>query len=254
MFTKSARYMRLWATLIIGLWSTTMVLASTSPITLITDPKVLAIPIGHSDEPLVDLKRQSDIAYGPSPEIPDNHDYTFVRRTVYLKLVAAQKMLPPGYHLCLYEGYRSLVLQKMLFDTHYANVAALHPTWTKDAIFQETTKLVSPVINQDGSTNIPPHSTGSAVDVYLLDDKGQPLDMGIHPKDWMSDEEGGKLSLTASPFISSAAKQHRKLMSEVLTAVGFVNYPTEYWHWSYGDRYWAFMTHHAKTLYDQVER
>ena len=29
-------------------------------------------------------------------------------------------------------------------------------------------------------------------------------------------------------------------MSRALSTAGFVNYPTEYWHWSYGDRYWAF--------------
>jgi D-alanyl-D-alanine dipeptidase len=25
-----------------------------------------------------------------------------------------------------------------------------------------------------------------------------------------------------------------------MRATGFVNYPTEWWHWSYGDRYWAY--------------
>lgn len=230
-----------------------MVLATSATITLIVDPKVLAIPVGHSDEPLVDLKRQSEIAYGPSPEIPNNHDYTFMRRTVYLKLVAAQKILPPGYHFCLYEGYRSIALQKMLFDKQYSNVVERHPTWSKKQLFQETIKLVSPVVNQDGTDNLPPHSTGAAVDLYLLDDKGHVLDMGIHPKDWMSDV-GGVLSLTASHAISSVAKKNRKIMSEALSAEGFVNYPTEYWHWSYGDRYWAYMTHHPRTIYDQITR
>jgi D-alanyl-D-alanine dipeptidase len=28
----------------------------------------------------------------------------------------------------------------------------------------------------------------------------------------------------------------------VLSAQGLVNYPTEWWHWSYGDRYWALVT------------
>lgn len=222
-------------------------------ITLVADPKILAIPIGHSDEPLVDFKQQTIIQYGPSPEIPNNQNYTFVRQTIYEKLVAAQKRLPAGYHFCLYEGYRSVSLQKILFDTHYADVAKAHPTWTSSELFQETTKLVSPVTNQDGSPNIPPHSTGAAVDVYLLDDQGHAVDMGIHPKDWMADE-GGVLSLTASHAISATAKKNRQIMSEVLSAEGFVNYPTEYWHWSYGDRYWAFITHHPQTLYDQISR
>ena len=235
----------------IGVWN--MGYAVPDSVILIADPKILSIPVGHSDEPLVDLKQQNMIQYGSSPEIPNNQDYTFVRKTVYEKLVAAQQQLPAGYHFCLYEGYRSMSLQKMLFDTHYADVAKAHPDWRPNELFIETIKLVSPVINQDGSANIPPHSTGAAIDVYLLDDHGHPVDMGIHPKDWMADE-GGLLSFTASEMISSAAKKHRQIMSEVLAAQGFVNYPTEYWHWSYGDRYWAFMTHQPQTLYDQITR
>ncbi len=225
---------------------------ASAAITLIADPEVLAIPVGQSSEPLVDLTQQTVIAYGPSPEIPDNKDYVFLRQTVYDKLVAAQQQLPPGYHFCLYEGYRSMALQKMIFDQHFANTQARYPQKTSDELFQETIKLVSPVINQDGSDNIPPHATGSAIDVYLIDDRGSPLEMGIHPKDWMQDE-GGVLSLTASTLISPAATKNRHIMSAVLSAVGFVNYPTEYWHWSYGDRYWAFVTQQPQSIYGQIK-
>ncbi|MCR9191431.1 MAG: M15 family metallopeptidase [Gammaproteobacteria bacterium] len=218
-------------------------------IILIADPRVLAIPLRHNTEPLVDLRQQTSIVYGPSPEIPDNQDYTFVRQTIYDKLLTAQQQLPNGYHFCLYEGYRSLALQKLIFDERYGKVQTRYPTWSSDQIFLETIKLVSPVINQDGSDNVPPHATGAAIDVYLLDDAGQALDMGIHPEDWMMDVSGAK-SLTDSKEISETAIKNRRLMSDVLTAVGFVNYPTEYWHWSYGDRYWAFMTKAPQTLYD----
>lgn len=33
-----------------------------------------------------------------------------------------------------------------------------------------------------------------------------------------------------------------EILRTVLTTTGFVNHPTAYWHWSYGDRYWAFAT------------
>ncbi|MEK8108013.1 hypothetical protein NKG94_28990 [Micromonospora sp. M12] len=32
-----------------------------------------------------------------------------------------------------------------------------------------------------------------------------------------------------------------------------VNYPTEWWHWSYGDRYWALMTGAPQTRYGPVD-
>jgi len=48
--------------------------ASSPSLVLIADPEILAIPILENHEPLVDLKEQTHIAFGPSPEIPDNTD------------------------------------------------------------------------------------------------------------------------------------------------------------------------------------
>lgn len=227
------------------------VYATPSYITLIADPVVLQIPVHDNHEKMVNIKDETAIAYGPSPEIKDNTNYTFLRKTVYDKLKLANAQLPKGMHFCLYEGYRSLNLQKMIFDTHYQQVKTGHPEWSLRDIFNETTKLVSPIINQDGSKNIPPHSTGGAIDVYLIDDQGKPFDMGIHPKDWMADKDG-HLSLTDSTIISEEAKANRAIMSQALINVGFVNYPTEYWHWSYGDKYWAFIKKEPFAIYNSL--
>jgi len=222
-------------------------------ILLIADPKIISVPVIDNHEPMVDLKNQRTIAYGPSPEIPDNTDYTHMRKTVYERLVKAQLLLPKELHFCLYEGYHSLQLQKMLFDERYSRVKAKHPGWSHKQLFQETTKLVSPVVNLDGSQNIPPHSTGGAIDVYLINDKGDAVDMGIHPKDWMQDLNGS-LSLTNSHVISEEAKHYRTIMNHALLAVGFVNYPTEFWHWSFGDRYWAYIQHKPHAMYSNYKR
>ncbi|STX52836.1 D-alanyl-D-alanine dipeptidase [Legionella busanensis] len=228
------------------------VYAKDNHIVLITDPNVLAIPIKDNGESLIDLKNQKEIAYGSSPEIPNNHDYTKLRKTVYQKLNQAQKLLPKGLHFCLYEGYRSLALQKNLFDRRFDIVKKKHPNWSREQIFKETTKLVSPVVNLDNTKNIPAHSTGGAIDIYLIDDTGKPVDMGIHPKDWIKDD--GSLSRTASKKISLQARQNRAIMNRALATVGFVNYPTEYWHWSYGDRYWAFFMQEPNALYSSYTK
>lgn len=217
-------------------------------IILIADPKILAIKVIDNQETLIDLRDQQNIVIGPSPEIPNNIDYTYLRKSVYEKLKQAQTLLPTGLRFCLYEGYRSLTLQKMLFDERFEKIKNQHPTWTPEAVFLESIRLISPVINQDGSTNIPPHATGGAIDVYLINESGEAIDMGIHPKDWMEDLDG-IVSLTLSSAVSAEAKYHRKIMCDVLSSVGFVNYPTEYWHWSYGDRYWAYHKHESHAIY-----
>ncbi|HVE44735.1 MAG TPA: M15 family metallopeptidase [Gammaproteobacteria bacterium] len=218
-------------------------------IILIADPRILSVAIAETDEPMIDLRDQAEIVYGLSPEVPNNTDYTKMRRSIYEKLKQAQALLPSGLRFCLYEAYRSFSLQKMLFDSQFQKNRAQYPSWSEHDIFTETTKLISPVVNEDGSKNIPPHATGGAVDVYLIDDAGEYVDMGIHPKDWMEDRDGS-LSLTTSRIISDEAQRNRRIMSEALSAVGFVNYPTEYWHWSYGDRYWAYHKKQLNALYD----
>ncbi len=221
-------------------------------ITLIADPKVLAIPIHENNEPMVDLKNQTILVFGTSPEVPNNTNYTKMRKTVYEKLVQAQSLLPTGIRFCLYEAYRSLELQKKLFDERYNKVKKAHATWTHEAIFHETIKLVSPIINLDNSINIPPHATGAAIDVYLLDAAGKPLDMGMHPQDWVEDQQG-ELSKTEATCIPQEARHNRQLMSHALEQVGFANYPTEFWHWSYGDRYWAYQTGANVAVYGMMK-
>jgi D-alanyl-D-alanine dipeptidase len=58
---------------------------------------------------------------------------------------------------------------------------------------------------------------------------------------------------TAATNISRFARSHRRLLTTVLTWSGLVNYPTEWWHWSYGDRYWALCTGAAAALYGPVD-
>lgn len=223
-----------------------------APVISIADPKILAIPIVDNQEPMIDLLEQEEIAYGSSPEIPNNTDYTKMRASVFEKLKWAQKLLPKGLHFCLYEAFRSINLQKTLFENRMKKLKRQYPAWSSEEIYQETIKLISPVITQDGTKNIPAHSTGGAIDIYLVNDEGTPVDMGIYVKDWMDDIDGS-LSATSSIKISAEARKNRNIMSEALSSVGFVNYPTEYWHWSYGERYWAYQMHKANAIYGSYD-
>jgi len=42
------------------------------------------------------------------------------------------------------------------------------------------------------------------------------------------------------------------LLTRVLGGAGLVNYPTEWWHWNFGDRCWAFTTGNDHALYGPV--
>lgn len=57
---------------------------------------------------------------------------------------------------------------------------------------------------------------------------------------------------TASAGIGTPAGENRRMLGAALSAAGLVNYPSEWWHWSYGDRYWAFATKAGNACYGPV--
>ncbi|XLM22424.1 dipeptidase, partial [Chromobacterium piscinae] len=84
---------------------------------------------------------------------------------------------------------------------------------------------------------VAPHPTGGALDVTLIDATGMELDMGC-PFNADSEESAGAC-YTDNPGLSDQARANRAVLIRAMQAAGFVNYPSEWWHWSYGDRYWA---------------
>lgn len=85
-----------------------------------------------------------------------------------------------------------------------------------------------------------PHVTGAAVDITLCTRHGKELDLGT-PVDAGPEASGGAC-YTDAPNISDQARRNRLALCAALTTAGLINYPTEWWHWSYGDRYWALLT------------
>jgi D-alanyl-D-alanine dipeptidase len=86
------------------------------------------------------------------------------------------------------------------------------------------------------------HPTGGAVDVMIAG-----LDFGTGYCEFMA---GTKLYY-ASDEISKAAKLNRLLLRQTMLKKGFVQYMAEWWHFSYGDKEWAFMTGKDEALYNQ---
>ena len=95
--------------------------------------------------------------------------------------------------------------------------------------------------------DIAPHSAGAAVDLTLADAHGRELDLGTPMN--ANPEESGGACYTGFADIGEEARRHRDILGTALSAAGLVNYPTEWWHWSYGDRYWALATGAGAALY-----
>ncbi|MGJ5798793.1 M15 family metallopeptidase [Streptomyces europaeiscabiei] len=212
-------------------------------IILMSDPKVAAVPVHDSDEPLVDVRRACPLLVDER-KADATGAYAQLRAGVLDRLVRAQSRLPDGLRLLFVEGYRPPSLQREYFEEYAAEQRVLHPDWPADRIRTAASRYVSP-------PEIAPHSAGAAVDLTLVDADGRELDLGTRVN--ADPEESAGACYTGADGISAEARAHRETLGAALTAAGLVNYPTEWWHWSYGDRYWALMTGAPAALYGPRE-
>jgi zinc D-Ala-D-Ala dipeptidase len=195
---------------------------------LLSDPRVSAVPVAECGEPLVAL----DASFGPARAL--------VRQGLADRLDVAAGLLPAGLRLRVVEGHRPAATQQAIIAGYSADLCARHPGISADELDRLTSRFVAPLA-------VAPHVAGAAVDLTLVDCCGEELDLGT-PIDATPEESGGRCYF-ASTRISADALAHRDLLAAVLGRAGLVNYPTEWWHWSYGDRYWALVTGAPAALY-----
>ncbi|MEP7089560.1 MAG: M15 family metallopeptidase [Nocardioidaceae bacterium] len=199
---------------------------------LLSDPRVAAVPVHDTGEPLVAL----DAGFGPARAL--------VRSGLAGRLTDARDLLPRGVALRVVEGHRSTADQRTIIARYSAEVCAARPGIGALELHHLTSRYVSPV-------DVAPHVAGAAVDVTLVDGHGAGLDLGT-PIDATPEVSGGRCYLDAAD-LAPEARARRDLLASVLCAVGLVNYPTEWWHWSFGDRYWALLNRSPAALYGPVQ-
>jgi zinc D-Ala-D-Ala dipeptidase len=78
----------------------------------------------------------------------------------------------------------------------------------------------------DTRRSTPPHSAGAAIDLTLADAHGHELDLGTRLN--ADPEESHGACYTHADNISAQAREHRDILGSALSAVGLVNYATEW--------------------------
>ncbi|MFF3668171.1 M15 family metallopeptidase [Microtetraspora malaysiensis] len=211
-----------------------------SDIVLISDPRVTSLPVEECGEPLHDVRGRLRV---DGRLADDAGAYAHLREGVLARLEDAQALLPAGYHIVVVEGYRPPALQRTYFEDYKDELRAAFPEMSPEELHSAASRYVSPI-------EVAPHTAGAAVDLTLCGDDGVELDMGTAVND--NPEQSGGACYTDAPGIGDDARQNRKVLGAALEAVGLVNYPTEWWHWSYGDRYWAMTVGADAAVYGPV--
>ena len=166
-----------------------------------------------------------------------------LRQGVAERLAEAAESLPEGYTLAVVEGWRPPHIQRRMYLAAWNRWKERRPDWSDAALRRLVNRFTAPPHPKVP----PPHTTGGAVDVWLGDAQGNTLDH-IRPY-----EVGDSRAYpTVAKRLGELAAQHRRILAAAMLPTGITNYPSEYWHWSYGDQGWAYRGGHDQAIYGPI--
>lgn len=211
----------------------------------LNDPRILNVKVIDNGEPLenildipnIYLPSQTNIEEEKRKDMCDTKT-PYLRKIVKEKLKRAIKNLPKGYGILLREAYRNYEVQMEWFLKIYLKLHQKYPELKQDDIYKESVKYAT---DPDVYS---PHVTGGAIELALLDRNRELLDVG----QWIEESEAKHFNYKG---LNKEQKKNRELLKKVMEEQGFVNYPYEWWHYSYGDKYWGYLNNTC-ALYDTV--
>ncbi|MCC6198856.1 D-alanyl-D-alanine carboxypeptidase family protein [Candidatus Nomurabacteria bacterium] len=197
--------------------------------------KIGEIKIYENGEPLVTIPESKKLV------LLHEHKYLspLLRTSVRDRLVQGANSLPEGYKLLVVTAYRPITMQQELYRNRLWQMAKAYP-FQMIFLHWKWKRMVRQYTAPPGGSS---HQCGAAVDVTILDIENKRLDMGTSFNDF------GEKVHTHSTLISDEQKKNRAMLFELMTNVGFANYPLEWWHYSYGDRMWAAYNEKERCFY-----
>ncbi len=190
----------------------------------------------ENGEPLVEVSLLCDYRRKDS-----GINKVLVRKTVAEKLQNVQSQLAPhGLQLMIVEGYRKPHYQERYYLKQLLEEYQKDPSLDFDILIERAARCVA-------LPSVGGHPTGGAVDVTIARE-GKELPMGCGIADF-SDVEAIP---TFSPKATAQEAKNRLLLLGAMVEEGFAPFYGEWWHFSYGDREWAFFYGHAHTLYAPI--
>lgn len=216
---------------------------------------LLSYPIIENMEPMVALSYHPQIITRPQYAIQGLSGALFEiygRQGLQERLAAAAQLLPAGHRFVVFDAWRSISTQMALFNSLSRRIATNHPDWSEDQITQQTLKTVAAVSRDPKRPS--PHNTGGSIDLTIVDEHGVLLEM-LSPYDDFDETARTnyfeiKADLTEREI---SARDHRRLLYNIMTTVGFTNYDEEWWHYDFGNQNWAWKSGHEAANYGATQ-
>ena len=182
------------------------------------------VHVHENFDPLVDFLPHRHIIFNEETL----EDPNLIRKQVLFKLYRIADKLPEGVNLKIYKTFRSRIKMSGNFEEVISEITAENPEIGR----HEAMKLAK-FKTDDPKGSMGGHETGGAVDVALCDNNGVDFNYGTRFHEYNDS------TFTYSSHITKEQRKNRKQLVKLMKRQGFVNFPGEWWHFSYGDRMWA---------------
>lgn len=180
--------------------------------------------------------------YQSSKNMLEYGEKIVVRKTIYEKLKLASRELKEynkQYKLIVVYGFRDMKIQEKYFKEIYDKI--------KNE-FDDKMEMYEYIHEKIAVPEVAGHPTGGAVDIAIYDEETKNIiDFGCDILDYSTTK-----CYYYSGEISREEANNRKLLRKIMTNQGFAPYDGEWWHFSYGDKEWAFYYKKLKALYKQM--
>lgn len=206
-----------------------------------------SVPVHDDHEPLVDLAGYPftlDPVYHRDGWAPSAD--MFLRQGVADRLADIQQRWRGQYTFKIFDAHRPRTVQHAIYDGYERRLRQEHPNWDEERLGDETQRFVTRATDPN---RIPPHSTGGAVDLTLVDGTGRELEMGTG-FDHFGPEAAPDYFEAANR--SRTVREHRRLLLRAMLAAGFTVDDTEWWHFDLGNQSWAVRCGASAAHYGEV--
>ncbi len=187
----------------------------------------------------IDSSIQIDLKYASADNFMKQKLYhkltkLYLQKDVAERIAKSQvflKSIHPNYSLLIYDGVRPVEVQQRMWDALDTIPVA------------ERGRFVS------NPKNHSVHNYGAAVDLTIVDEQGIPLDMGAGYDDIRKIAYPSlEAQFLASGELTEKQINNRKLLRKVMQNQGFINIPSEWWHFN------AYTRNEVKKRYKILEK
>jgi zinc D-Ala-D-Ala dipeptidase len=220
------------------------------------------ILIQECNEPLTAIAQAQFAFENPHPYVKLGAPYGekspyFLRQGVLERLIVAQQTLQSqlaDWQMQIFDAYRPIAVQQFMVDYTFAEQVKVQGQSSEYLTDTERHQILQQVYQFWAAPSCdpltpPPHSTGAAIDLTLVDASGQIVDMGsaideISPRshpNYFAQANQSEWQNSVSAETATYFHQNRQILMNAMITAGFRQHPNEWWHFSYGDQLWAWL-------------